>query len=120
MKNKSLVDKMLYDTKKELLFVSYTNNDLAIYSVKTKKLLNTITNLGRVDTYYGKDKNNRIYIGDISHSYILDKNYNKVGHIKGLRKLDNDKVIISNNGKFYSVKIYSLSDLLKEAKEYLK
>ena len=120
MKNKSLIDKMLYSNDKELLFVNYTNNDLAIYDVKTKKLLNTITNLGKVDTYYGKDKNNRIYIGDTTNSYILDKNYNKVGHIKGLRKLDNDKVIISNNGKFYSVKIYNLNELLKEAKEYLK
>ncbi len=120
MKNKSLVDKMLYSTDKEVLYVNYTNNDLAIYDVKTKKLLNTITNLGKVDTYYGKDKNNRIYIGDTTHSYILDKNYNKVGHIKGLRKLDNDKVIISNNGKFYSVKIYNLNELLNEAKEYLK
>ena len=120
MKNKSLVNKMLYSTDKELLFVSYTNNDLAIYSVKTKKLLNTITNIGAIDTYYGIDKNKRIYVGDISHSYILDKNYNKVGHIKGLRKLDNDKVIISNNGKYYSVKIYNLNELLKEAKTYLK
>ena len=111
---------MLYSTDKELLFVSYTNNDLVIYSVKTKKLLNTITNIGNIDTYYGKDKNNRIYVGDISHTYILDKNYNKVGHIKGLRKLDNDKVIISNNGKFYSVKIYNLKELLNEAKDYLK
>ena len=119
MKNKSLVDKMLYDTKKEILFVSYTNNDLAIYDVKTKKLLNTITNIGKVDTYYGKDKNNRIYIGNVSNSYILDKDYNKVGHIKGLRKLDNDKVIISNSGKLYSVKIYSLNELLTEAKTYL-
>ena len=120
MKNKSLVDKMLYDTKKEILFVNYTNNDLAIYSVKTKKLLNTLTNIGNIDTYYGKDKNNRVYVGDISDSYILDKNYNKVGHIKGLRKLDKDRVVISNNGKLYSVKIYNLNELLKEAKEYLK
>lgn len=120
MKNKSLIDKMLYSKDKELLFVNYTNNDLVIYNVKTKKLLNTITNLGKVDTYYGKDKNNRIYVGDTTNSYILDKNYNKVGHIKGLRKLDNDKVIISNNGKYYSVKIYNLNELLKEAKDYLK
>ena len=120
MKNKSLVNKMLYDTKKEILFVNYTNNDLAVYDVKTKKLLNTITNLGTIDTYYGKDKDNRVYVGDVSNSYILDKNYNKVGHIKGLRKLDNDKVIISNNGKFYSVKIYTLNELLSEAKAYLK
>ena len=120
MKNKSLIEKMLYSTDKELLFVNYTNSDLAIYNVKTKKLLNTITNLGKVDTYYGKDKNNRVYIGDISNSYIIDKNYNKVGHIKGLRKLDNNKVIISNNSKYYSVKIYNLNELLNEAKEYLK
>lgn len=120
MKNKSLIDKMLYSKDKELLFVNYTNNDLVIYNVKTKKLLNTITNLGKVDTYYGKDKNNRIYVGDTTNSYILDKNYNKVGHIKGLRKLDNDRVIISNNGKYYSVKIYNLNELLKEAKDYLK
>ena len=34
--------------------------------------------------------------------------------------LDKDKLIISNNGKNYSVKIYSLDEMLKEAKEYLK
>ena len=120
IKNRSLVDKMLYDDKKELLFVSYTNKDLVIYNVKSKKLINKLTNVGKIDKYYGKDIYNRTYIGDLSNSYILDKNYNKVGHIKGLRKVDKDKVIISNESKLYSIKIYTLNDLLKEAKKYLK
>lgn len=120
IKNKNLVDKIIYDDKKELLFVNYTNKDLAIYSVKDKKLLNTLTNVGNIYHYFGKDSNDRIYIGDISDSYILDKNYNKVGHIKGLRKLVKDKVLIANNDKYYSVKIYKYNEILKEAKEYLK
>lgn len=120
IKNKNLVDGMFYDNKKEVLFVNYTNNDIAIYSVKDKKLLNTLTNVGKVNHYFGKDKYNRIYIGDMSDSYILDKNYNKVGHIKGLAKLEKDKVIISNNGKYYSVKIKNIDEIKKEAKEYLK
>ena len=120
IKNKNLVDKMFYDTKKELLFVNYTNKDIAIYNVKTKKLLNTLNNVGKVDTYYGKDKYSRIYIGDISNSYILDKNYNKVGHIKSLISVDKDKVIIKNSDNYYKIKIYTLDDILKEAKEYLK
>ena len=120
IKNKSLVDKMFYDTKEELLFVNYTNKDIAIYNVKTKKLLNTLENVGKVNTYYGKDKYNRIYIGDVSNSYILDKDYNKVGHIKSLVKVEKDKVIIKNSDTYYSVKIYTLDDMLKEAKEYLK
>ena len=120
IKNKSLVDKIFYDSKKELLFVNYTNYDLAIYNVNDKKLLKTITNLGKVNHYFGKDKYNRIYIGDISNSYILDENYDKVGHIKSLRKLEKDHVIISNSDKFYKVKIYNLDEVLKEAKEYLK
>ena len=77
-------------------------------------------NIGSIDTYYGRDKNNRIYIGDSMDSYVLDNNYNKVSHISSLVKVDKDKLIISNNGKYYSVKIYSLDELLDEAKEYLK
>ena len=120
IKNKNLVNNMIYDDKKELLFVNYVNKDITIYSVKDKKLLKELKNVGTIDTYYGRDKNNRIYIGDISDSYILDSNYNKVGHVKSLVKVDKDKLIISNNGKNYSVKIYSLDEMLKEAKEYLK
>ena len=120
MKNKSLVDKMFYDDKKELLFVNYTNKDIAIYNVKKKKLLKTLNNVGKVETYFGRDIYNRIYIGDISNSYILDNNYDTVGHIKSLRKIDKDKLFISNNGSIYSIKVYTLKDILKEAENYLK
>ena len=120
MKNKSLVNKIFYSKKKELLFVNYTNEDLVIYNAKDKKIINKIEKLGTVNHYFGKDKYNRIYIGDISNSYILDKDYNKVGHIKGLAKLEKDKVIIMNNDKYYSIKIYNLDEILEEAEKYLK
>ena len=119
IKNKSLVEKIFYDDKKELLFVNYTNEDLVIYNVKDKKQLNKIEKIGKVNHYFGKDKYGRIYIGDNSDSYILD-NYKKVGHIKNLKKLEDDKVYISNNEEYYSVKIYTLKDILKEAEDYLK
>ena len=88
--NKSLISKMMYDTNKELLFVNYTNNDIAIYSVKDKKLLTTLNKEGKINHYFGKDKYNRIYIGDISDSYILNDKYELVGHIQSLYKVDND------------------------------
>ena len=119
IKNKSLVEKIFYDDKKELLFVNYINEDLVIYNVKDKKQLNKIEKIGKVNHYFGKDKYGRIYIGDNSDSYIID-NYEKVGHIKGLIKLEKDKVYISNDEKFYSIKIYNLNEVLKEAKDYLK
>ena len=118
--NKNLISNMFYDTDKKLLFVNYTNNDIAIYNVENKTLLKTLSNVGSVNHYFGKDKNNRIYIGEISEAYILDENYNKVGHISGLRKLEEDKVIITNSDKSYSIKIYELNELLEKAKEYLK
>ena len=37
-----------------------------------------------------------------------------------LTELEKDKVIVSNNGTYYSLPIYTLSDLLKQAEEYLK
>ena len=120
IKNKSLVDRMLYSTDKELLFVNYTNKDIAIYNTKTKELIKKLSNVGQIDKYYGKDIYNRTYIGNTTNSYVLDKNYNKVAHIKGLRKVEKDKVYISDDNKIYSIKIYTLNDLLKEAKEYLK
>ena len=119
IQNKSLVEKIFYDTDKEIMFVNYSNNDVSIYDVKSKKLLNKINNLGKVYHYFGKDSDNRIYIGELSDSYILDKNYNKVGHIKSLCKLEKDKVIILYNDEYYSLKIYKLKDLLKEAELYL-
>ena len=119
VKNRNLVDKMLYDTNKELLFVNYKNNDIAIYRTSDKKLVNYLTNVGKIYHYFGKDKYGRTYIGDTSDSYVLDKNYNKVAHIKNLAKLEDDRVIIRNNKEFYSIKIYTLNDLLQEAKEYL-
>ena len=121
VKNKNLVSRVFYDDKKELLFVNYTDESLAIYNVKDKRLLNMIDKLGKINHYFGKDKYGRTYIGDLSDSYILDKNYQKIGHIKSLAKLDNknNKVIVSYNNKYYSLPIYTLNDLLKEAKEYL-
>ena len=120
MKNKSLIETMFYDNDKKLLFVNYKNNDISVYNVNDKTLLKTLTNVGKIDTYYGKDNMGRIYVGDLSDSYILDKDYNKVGHITSLYKVDKDKVIIKKEEKYYSSKIYSLKELLEEAENYLK
>ena len=117
--NRSLVEKVFYDTDKKILFVNYTNGDIFIYNVEDKKLIKTLKKVGKVNHYFGKDNMGRIYIGDISDSYILNSDYDKVGHIKGLCKLDNDRVIITNNKKYYSIKIYSLDELKSIAKEYL-
>ena len=120
VKNKNLVSKMLFSTKKDLLFVSYVDNTLGIYDTKEKKLLNTVKGVNESNHYFGKDKYGRMYIGDISNAYIIDKNYNKVGHIQGLYKVNKDKVIIVQNSKYYSIPIYSLKDLLDLSKDYLK
>ena len=120
VKNKNLVSNMLYSDKKDILFVSYTDDSLAIYDTKEKKLLNLVSDIKNPEHYFGKDKYGRLYIGSMSDAYIIDTNYNKVGHIKGLSKLEDNKVIISRDSKYYSLPIYTLDDLLKEAKEYLK
>lgn len=117
--NKNLISNIIYDSDKKLIFVNYKNADIAIYNVETKELIKLLNNVGKINHYFGKDKNDRIYIGDISDTYILDNDFNKVGHIKGLRKLEEDKVIIANNSKFYSLKIYNLNELLNEAKELI-
>jgi hypothetical protein len=118
--NINLVEKYIYSDKKDILFINYTNGDIAIYNTKDKILIKTLENVGSIDHYFGKDKYGRTYVGNITDSYILDKDYNKVGHIIGLCKLEKDKVYILHNGKYYSLKIYTLDDLLKEAREYLK
>ena len=120
MQNKNLVNNIFYDTDKKVMFVNYKNNDIAIYNTENKELIKLLNNVGTLSHYFGKDKNNRIYIGDVSNTYILDKNYNKVGYIKSLRKLEDDKLLIANNGKIYSLKIYSLNEMLEQAKQYLK
>ena len=120
IKNKNLVSSMFYSTNKDLLFVCYADNSFAVYNVKEKKLLNMVEDILRPDHYYGTDKYGRTYIGNMTDAYILDKNYNKVGHIRGLVEVNKDKLVISNSGTYYSLPIYTLSDLLKQADEYLK
>lgn len=121
LKKKNLVKRMIYADKKKLLIVSYTDNTASIYRVKDKKYLAMINNVDEIEYYHGKDKENRMYVGNISNTYIIDKDYNNVGHIKSMIKLDskNNRVIISRSGKYYSLPIYSLDDLLSEAKSYL-
>ena len=109
----------IQQTNKELLFVNYKNNDIAIYKTSDKSLIKYLNNVGKIYHYFGKDKYGRTYIGDTSYSYILDKDYNKVGRIKELTKLEDDKVIIRNEKELYSIKIYTLNDLINEAKSYL-
>ena len=103
------------------MFVSYTDNTLGIYEVKSKKFVKMIDGVTDIEYYYGKDKDGRIYVGNLVNSYILDKEFNKVGHIINLVKLDskNNKVIIIHSDKYYSIPIYNLDDLLKQAKDYL-
>ena len=120
IKNKNLVSGMFYSKDKKLLFVSYVDDSFAVYNVKEKKLLNMVEGVSRPDHYYGTDKYGRTYIGNVTDAYILDKNYNKVGHIRGLIEVEKDKVIISNSGTYYSLPIYTLDDLLKQAEDYLK
>ena len=120
IKNKNLVSGMFYSEDKKLLFVSYVDDSFAVYNVKENQFLNMAENVLRPDHYYGTDKYGRTYIGNVTDAYILDRNYNKVGHIRGLVEVDKDKVIISNNGTYYSLPIYTLYDLLKQASDYLK
>jgi len=122
IKKKNLVKKIIYADNKKLLVVTYSDKTASIYNVKTKEFLGMIKHVDELQHYFGKDKYGRIYLGNISNTYILDENYNKVGHIKSMIKLDkkNNKVIISRSGTYYSLPIYTYDELLKEAKEYLK
>ena len=121
LKKKNLITKAIYDDKKTLLFVSYTDKSLGIYSVKDKNFLKMIDDVSVIEYYYGIDKENRVYVGNITDSYIIDKDYNKVGHINNLNKVDkkNNRVYIKDSDKSYSLPIYYLDDLLKQAKDYL-
>ena len=121
LKKKNLIKSAIYDDKKTLLFINYTDSSLGIYSVKDKKLLKMIDDVTTVEYYFGKDKYKRVYVGNINESYIIDKDYNKVGHINNLNKLDKKKniIYIKDGEKSYSLPIYTKDDLLKIAKEYL-
>lgn len=121
LKKKNLIKYAIYNDKKTLLLVSYTDSSLGIYSVKNKKFIKMIDDVVTIEYYFGKDKENRIYVGNLTDAYIIDKDYNKVGHINNLNKVDkkSNKVFIKDGEKSYSLPIYYLNDLLKEAKAYL-
>ena len=120
-KKKNLIKKIIYADNKKILVVSYTDNSAAFYSVKDKKFITMVNDVSQLYHDFGKDKNNRIYLGNTSNTYIFDEDYNKVGHIKSMISLDkkNNTVVISNNGKYYKTPIYSYKELLNEAAKYL-
>ena len=121
IKNKNLVKKIMYADNKNVLVVSYNDKQASFYNVKDKKYLNTIKDVDEINHDFGKDKEGRLYLGGTSNAYIIDKDFNKVGHIESMAHLDqkNNKVVISNSGKYYELPIYSLDELLKEAKSFL-
>ena len=61
--------------------------------------------------YFGKDKKGRMYVGNTSNTYIISKDFEKVGHIQNMAKLDkkNNQIIVSDSDKYYTLPIYYLN-----------
>jgi len=119
-KRKNLVSDMVYSKDKKLLFVSYTNNDLEIYNNDTKKIINTIKLNNSVDKYLGKTSKNEYIISGTTGGYILNNKYELIAYIPNLYDYNDNKLIIKNDNKYYSTKIFNYNELLKLAKNKLQ
>ena len=119
-KRKNLVSDMVYSKDKKLLFVSYTNNDLEIYNNDTKKIINTIKLKNSVDKYLGKTSKNEYIISGTTGGYILNNKYELIAYIPNLYDYNDNKLIIKNDNKYYSTKIFNYNELLKLAKNKLQ
>lgn len=118
-----LVTNLVFDNKKNIAYISYSDKTLDIYDVKNKKVINTVNNIEEgMRYYYGTDNNGNIYLSSGYLGYVLDKDYHVIRRINDLVGLDKKKnqVILSDTYDIYRAPIYELEDLLDIAKRKIK
>ena len=115
---KNLITGMVYSDDKTLLFVNYSDNTLEIYN-SDKKLLNSVEGVKNIEAYVGKTDRNEHIIRSYNNGYILNKDFELIAYVPRLYDYSNDKLILKQDTKFYSVKIYNEKDLINKAKNIL-
>lgn len=118
-----LVTNFVYNNKKNIAFISYSDNTLDIYDIKNKKIINSITNIEQGMRYYlGTDNNGNTYLSSGYIGYVLNDNYEIIRCIDNLIGLDKKKnqVILSDTYKTFRAPIYTIDELITMAKNRLK
>lgn len=118
----NLIKNIIFNKENKIMFVSYTDKTVNVYDTKTKKKIANIKDIDEINIYLGKDKNGNTYVTNTSVGYILNKDYQKIAKVDGLIGINKKKniIYITNSGVIYESPIYSLDDILKYAKDYLK
>ena len=119
-----LVNNILYNEDKSVVFVSYQDNSIEVYKTEKMELIETIKE-DFCDMYemLGVDKEGNTYISGGTRGYCFDKEYKLIAKIPNLKAMDLDEnVLIMDSGSddLYTLPIFSLEDLLAKADEYLK
>ena len=116
-KKRNLISNIFYSNDKKLLFVSYTDNTLEIYNNESKKILNTVEHIKKIDTYIGETENNEYLIKGTGGGYILNKDFELIAYVPKLYDYNNHKLILKSDSKYYEVKIYKEKELINIAKD---
>ena len=111
--------KMYHSEDGKYCIVHYWDNDLVIYDVSGKKVLNTIEGANSTDWYLGTDASGYTYLLGYEGCYVLDKDMKPIAWIADVRKVDLEKrmVYMVDGGEKYEAPVYTLEELLEIAKE---
>lgn len=114
---------VFYNEDKSIMYVTYSDNTLEIYSTTDYKLLNQISKLKDDFRWFiGMDNAGHSFIRGVSYGYMLDAQYNLIGIIEGLEQVkrdDNLLVVNDSVGGFFTMPIFSLEELLAKAEQFV-
>ena len=119
---KELANNFVKVKSEGIIIFSFKDKTMEVYDLKSRTLLSEIKNVASVSQYVGKDKAGNLYFRGFSDGVVLNKDYEHIANIDHLVGLDkkNNKVILEYNQKYYKMPIYSVKELKKAAKDYLK
>lgn len=117
-----MVQKVVFDDKKEYMCVDYSDERVVIYSVDDCKEVFSLDTEQAVQAYLGKDADGNTYWASYAVTYCLSPDYNLIAQIHYVKAIDYDtnELVFEYRNQFYAIPIYSREELLEMAKAKLK
>ncbi|MBQ7766039.1 MAG: toll/interleukin-1 receptor domain-containing protein [Lachnospiraceae bacterium] len=108
------VRKVYYDPDKKYCFVTYMDDSFIVYDVKKEQIIYSGDSARDTELCLGTDSEGYTYLAGVYGIYVLNEDMCPVMWIEHAKDVDmeNKKVYLSWNGKYYEAPLYTVEELL--------